>query len=204
MKNFTCRSTIFAIFFRILLNLALQVRSAAAVTCFGCQTCNRQSYPFTGLDRPLVLQQFEAHRISRQSAHESKVVSPAHLPPLPSRENPSYSFLLETESTPGLYGGCKEPIGSQTRNHPVCSAVSQPTTPRYTPVKCILNVIKLSVLQEIRWGLRTRCVLSNTALALSWPPLLQHSSGKCFFGKQITCWQGSHCAERHRALWNVN
>ena len=41
-------------------------------------------------------------QISRQSAHEGgKVVSPTHRPPLPPREHPWYSFLLETESTPG-------------------------------------------------------------------------------------------------------
>jgi hypothetical protein len=38
-------------------------------------------------------------QISRQSAHEGgKVISPTPQPPLPPRK---YSFLLETESTPG-------------------------------------------------------------------------------------------------------
>ena len=41
-------------------------------------------------------------QISRQSAHEGgKVVSPTHRPPLPPRKDPWYSFLLESESTPG-------------------------------------------------------------------------------------------------------
>ena len=41
--------------------------------------------------------------ISRQSAHEGgKVVSRTHRPPLPPRKYSWYSFLLETESTPGL------------------------------------------------------------------------------------------------------
>jgi hypothetical protein len=41
------------------------------------------SYPITGLDRPLGLQEVEAPRISRQSAHEGgKAVSPTHRPPL--------------------------------------------------------------------------------------------------------------------------
>ena len=41
-------------------------------------------------------------QISRQSAHEGgKVVSPTHRPPLPPREYFWYSFLLESESTPG-------------------------------------------------------------------------------------------------------
>jgi hypothetical protein len=44
----------------------------------------RQSYPYTGLYRPLRLQLFEVPRISRQSAYEDyKVVSPTHRPPLP-------------------------------------------------------------------------------------------------------------------------
>jgi hypothetical protein len=44
----------------------------------------RQSYPTTGLHRPLVVQEVKAPKISRQSAHEGgKVVSPTHRPPLP-------------------------------------------------------------------------------------------------------------------------
>jgi hypothetical protein len=40
-----------------------------------------ESYPMTGLSRPLGLQEVEATGISRQSAHEgSKVVSPTHQP----------------------------------------------------------------------------------------------------------------------------
>jgi len=47
------------------------------------------SYPFTGLDRPLGLQEFEAPRLSRQLAYESgKVVSPAHCPPVPTKRYP--------------------------------------------------------------------------------------------------------------------
>jgi hypothetical protein len=41
-------------------------------------------------------------QIFRQSAHEGgKVVSPTHLPRLPPRKYPWYSFVLEAESTPG-------------------------------------------------------------------------------------------------------
>ena len=41
----------------------------------------RASNPYTGLDRSLGLQEVEATRISRQSAHEGgKVVSPLYLP----------------------------------------------------------------------------------------------------------------------------
>jgi hypothetical protein len=63
----------------------------------------RASYSSIGLDRPLELQQVEVHIISGQLASEGgKVVSHKHQPPLPPRRYPSYSFLLETESTLGL------------------------------------------------------------------------------------------------------
>ena len=53
-----------------------------------------------GLERLLGLQETEAPRISRQSAHEGvKVFSPTHRPPLPPRKYSWYSFLLEAEST---------------------------------------------------------------------------------------------------------
>jgi hypothetical protein len=43
-------------------------------------------------------------QILRQSAHEGgKVVSPTHRPHLPPRNYSWYSFLLEAESTPGIY-----------------------------------------------------------------------------------------------------
>jgi hypothetical protein len=67
------------------------------------------SNPYAGLDRPLGLQEIEARRISRQSAHEGgKVVNPTHRLPLPPREYPWYSFLLEAESTPGPQCGRKD------------------------------------------------------------------------------------------------
>jgi len=48
----------------------------------------RHRCPYTRLDRPLQLQEVEASRISRQSAHEGgKVVTPTHRPHLP----PGYS-----------------------------------------------------------------------------------------------------------------
>jgi len=50
----------------------------------------------TGLDRPLGLQEFEAPRISRQSAHEGgKVVIPMHRPLSPQRRYFRYTFLSE-------------------------------------------------------------------------------------------------------------
>ena len=57
-------------------------------------------YPTTGSDRSRGLQEVKTFRISRQTAHEcGKVVSPTHRPPLPPREDPWYSFLLESESS---------------------------------------------------------------------------------------------------------
>ena len=61
-----------------------------------------KTYSVTGLGRRLGLQEVEAPRISRQSAHEgAKVVGHTHRPPLPARRYPWYSFKLEAESTPG-------------------------------------------------------------------------------------------------------
>jgi hypothetical protein len=61
------------------------------------------SYPFTGLDRPLGLQEFDAPKLSIQSAHECvNVVGPTHSPPVPTRSYPCFSFLLEDELNPGL------------------------------------------------------------------------------------------------------
>jgi len=43
-------------------------------------------------------------QISRLLAHEgSKVVSPTHWPPIPTRKYSWYSFLLEAKSTPQPY-----------------------------------------------------------------------------------------------------
>jgi hypothetical protein len=61
----------------------------------------RQSYPMTGLEKPLGLQEIGAPGISRQSANEDgKVVHYRHWPPLPTRKHPWYPFLLEAESKP--------------------------------------------------------------------------------------------------------
>ena len=55
---------------------------------------DEKSFPITGLDRPLGLQEVEAPRISKQSAHEcGRVFDP--------REDPWYSFMLNAELTPG-------------------------------------------------------------------------------------------------------
>jgi hypothetical protein len=64
-----------------------------------CSEVKQSHYrPGQALSAPRV---WSSH-ISRQSAHEGdKVVSHTHRPPLPARNYSLYSFLLETESTPG-------------------------------------------------------------------------------------------------------
>ena len=50
----------------------------------------KESYPCTGLGRPLGFQQVEAPRISTKSAHEGgKVISAVHRPPLSPGDIPS-------------------------------------------------------------------------------------------------------------------
>jgi len=77
-------------------------------------------------------------QISRQSAHEGcqPNASPAFTP----RKHSWYSFLLEAESTPGPYCGQKDSVnektsnditGNRTRDLPACSAVPQPTAPKW-------------------------------------------------------------------------
>jgi hypothetical protein len=52
-----------------------------------------KSYPITGMDRPLGLQENEAPRISRQSAHEGgKFISLTHRLPLPPADPPGTHF----------------------------------------------------------------------------------------------------------------
>ena len=54
------------------------------------------------MDRPVGVNEVEAPRILRQSAHEcARAVSPTQRPPLLPREDPCFSFLLEAKSTPG-------------------------------------------------------------------------------------------------------
>jgi hypothetical protein len=61
--------------------------------------------------RPLRLQEVGVPRISRQSAHEGdKVINPSHPLPLPPRQYPWYTFLLEAEWTPGPECGWKDEV----------------------------------------------------------------------------------------------
>jgi hypothetical protein len=51
------------------------------------------SYPYTGMDRPLGLQEVGAPSIFRKLAHEGgKVVCPTHLLPLPTGDIPGTHF----------------------------------------------------------------------------------------------------------------
>ena len=65
----------------------------------------RLSNPYAGLDRLVGLQKVETSKISRQSAHkDGKIVSHKHRlsrPPPTLRRYHWYSFLLETQLTPG-------------------------------------------------------------------------------------------------------
>jgi hypothetical protein len=64
--------------------------------------CFSESYPIIDLDSSFDLQDAEASRISRLSAHESeKFVTTRQQPSLAPGIQPWYSFLLELESTPG-------------------------------------------------------------------------------------------------------
>ena len=91
-----------------------------------------ESYPCTGLDRPLELQQVEASRISSKSV---KVVSPKHCPNLPPEDIPGTDFCyrlshLRVIVRQELLSQWKMPlipIGQQPRDLPSCSSVPHPT-----------------------------------------------------------------------------
>ena len=82
-------------------------------------------------------------QISKESAYESgKVVSPTHLPPLPPTKYSRYSFLSETEPTPGPQCGRKimamknscDNTENRTGDLSGSSAVPQQTTPPRAPL----------------------------------------------------------------------
>jgi hypothetical protein len=86
--------------------------------------------PITGLDRPFGLQEVEAPRTSRQSAHEGgNVVS---LYPLEiSQVLISLTRWVDRVRLEGLtqMKNPNAPTGNQTRDFPACNSVSQPTAP---------------------------------------------------------------------------
>ena len=87
----------------------------------------------------LQFQEFEAPRISRQSAYEGrKFVSPTHGPPLSLRRYPSYSFLLKCSndgysSSPGPEGYNKFPIWL------ISMCVTYTLVPDHEDHFCLLN-----------------------------------------------------------------
>jgi hypothetical protein len=98
-----------------------------------------KSKPITGLDRARWFQYVEAPRF-QQSAHKSSTVDSPKRPPLPTWKYSWYSYLLETESTPGprvagriMSMKNSDTIGNRTRDLPSCSAVPQPTVPPRAP-----------------------------------------------------------------------
>jgi hypothetical protein len=74
-----------------------------------------KSNTYTDLERPWRLCEFEALRISRESAYgDNKVVSPTHRLPFPQRRKISwYALLLGTESTPGPQCGRKDSLNEK-------------------------------------------------------------------------------------------
>ena len=68
------------------------------------------------------------------ASEHGKVVSPTHRPPLPTRKNFWYSFLLDAAA--GRIKWTKsliDLVGNRTRGRPACGAVPQPTVPPRTP-----------------------------------------------------------------------
>ena len=103
--------------------------------------CKTYSYPITRLDSPFWLQEAEAARISRESAHEGgKVVSPTHRLSLPPRDTPGTHFCYrlsrpQGHSAAGRIKSIKnqnDPTGNQTGDLPAFGAVSPSTAPPRT------------------------------------------------------------------------
>ena len=101
-------------------------------TVTGFFNTDKSSYPNTGLNMPLWLQEVEGPRISRQSAYEGgKVVSPTHQPPLPPGRYSWYSFMLQAEQPQGHSATRRiksiknpnNPVGNRTRYLPAYSTV---------------------------------------------------------------------------------
>lgn len=92
-----------------------------------------RTYPVTGLDRLLRLQEVEAPTNSGQSPQEDgKVVNPTHRQPLPPWNIPGTHFLLEAGWITSMKNP-NHPSGNQNPNLPACCAMPQPTAPLPTP-----------------------------------------------------------------------
>jgi hypothetical protein len=95
-------------------------------------TVQVKSCPITGLDSPLGLQEVEAARISRQSAHGGgKVVSPTHRPPLATSRYAWYSFFFRLSRPQGYSAAGKskslQKSSGPWESNPCPFAVLQPT-----------------------------------------------------------------------------
>ena len=89
--------------FKLVTNVCVTKRMCIRNRKSSEKNTEEETYSCSDLDRSRKLQELQAPRILRQSAHESgKGVSPTHRPPLPPMEDPWYSLMLEAESTPGL------------------------------------------------------------------------------------------------------
>ena len=85
-------------------------------------------------------------QISRQLAHEGGTCTG----PITPKKYFWYSFLLETESTPGLMSkkNSSDTIGNRTRDLPACSAVPQPTAPPRVPSWFVEKKVALTSFHE--------------------------------------------------------
>ena len=84
--------------FRKFLRYAVGARAASCRATPLLATLVKEINPCTDLDRPLGVQEVEARKISRHSAHDSgKAVGSTHRLSLPSRRFSWYQFLLEAE-----------------------------------------------------------------------------------------------------------
>ena len=116
------------------------------------------SNPYIGLDRSVWLQEVEASRISRQSAHEGGNVSPTHRPPSTPRRYLWHSFLLVAESPPS-HSQLKIPMSPMVIVRP---AVPKPTATPRTP---------LSELQTQTVFMACRSNFHSPYLSFTWPAL---------------------------------
>ena len=102
-----------------------------------------QCNPYTGLERPLGLQEVETPRISIQSAHEGgKFISPTYWLPLVPGDTLGTNFFWGLSQPQGHSVARRnkslknpyDPIWNRTCNHVACSAMSQPSALTCTPL----------------------------------------------------------------------